>query len=118
MDEKIFQITKIIKKYGRLRGFKEYLKDLCQSIYPYRKILKKEHVIKILNKKIPSELAHDENNFSLLFKTILRYTDFEIWPRHIHDIILLYAEIFKKSNNFEDTIDPMFDLFEKLLLFY
>ena len=117
MDEKIFQITKIIKRYSKSKNFKQFFKNLCFSLYPYRNILKKEHLLKIIDKKIPLELVIDKEKFSYLFRTIQKFEEFNFWPIHIYNLIFLLIDIIKESNHVEDTINSLMDLLERLLIF-
>jgi hypothetical protein len=116
MDEKIFQLSKILKKYTNQDGFEEFFKNLSRILFPFRKRIEKKHIKKILNNKIPVELALDEQ-FANLYEIIQRYKEFDMWPVHIYDLILLLIDIFEHSDSFESIFNPLMDLLKKLLIF-
>ena len=116
MDEKIFQLSKIIKKYTNEDGFEEFFKNVCRILFPFRKRIEKKHIKKILNNQIPVELASDEE-FANLYEIIQKYKEFDMWPVHIYDLIFLLKDIFEDSNTFESIFNPLMDLLKKLLVF-
>ncbi|MHA1270444.1 MAG: hypothetical protein ACTSPY_11695 [Candidatus Helarchaeota archaeon] len=117
MDDIILQIAKILKRYSKKTDFKTYFVELCNSILPFRDILQKEHVLKIIDGKIPIDLTGDVQSFELLFKSIRRFKEFNIWPIHILQLSLLISELLKDSEFPTKKIKALLDLFEKLLVF-
>ncbi|MBD3230812.1 MAG: hypothetical protein GF329_21725 [Candidatus Lokiarchaeota archaeon] len=121
IDEKIFQITRILKRYGKKKGFKDYFIGFCNLIFPYSKDIEKKHVKKMLNGKIPVNLAYlmkDDVDRTIkdLLKTFNEYKKFDMWPIHIYDLTLLLLEIFRANEN-ENYVKSLVELLEKLLVF-
>ncbi|MHA1696939.1 MAG: hypothetical protein ACTSUG_16910 [Candidatus Helarchaeota archaeon] len=117
MDNIVSQIIKIIKKYSKIKGFKDYFKELCKSIYPFRNILEKDNIIQIINDEIPNNLTEDNESFIFLYKTINKYTQFNMWPTHIINLSFLLSQLFKGSSKFEESFNSINDLLERLLIF-
>ncbi|MHA1249151.1 MAG: hypothetical protein ACTSRP_04080 [Candidatus Helarchaeota archaeon] len=117
MEDDIFQITKIAKKYSKKKEFRAFFKSFCESLVPFKNILKKDHIIDLIDGKIPFELSPHQDNLKNLSSNIQKLKELEVWPTHIISLSILITKILQKQENSEEILTTLFDLLEKLLIF-
>jgi len=117
MEQNISNLIKIIKKYAKLNGFKEYFKDLCKITFYFKNDINKQTILDILEDRIPLHLALEDEKLIDLINNIKKYQDFNMWPTHIINLVLILKDIFKDVKNFEDVYYSLIELLEKLLIF-